>query len=84
MGIWLALLSAAIFGLVTVSDKRLISVNMPDLSSFYMIIVFSLYGHTVLAISVFGIPELLPVWHLVLAGIAGLFLGASLWTMFIG
>ena len=84
MGIWLALLSAAIFGLVTVSDKRLISVNMPDLSSFYMIIVFSLYGHTALAISVFGIPEQLPIGHLLLAGLAGLFWGASLWTMFIG
>ena len=67
MGIWLALLSAAIFGLVTVSDKRLISVNMPDLSSFYTIIVFSLYAHTALAISVFGIPEQLPSGHLLLA-----------------
>ena len=84
MGIWLALLSAAIFGLVTVSDKRLISVNMPDLSSFYTIIVFSLYAHTALAISVFGIPEQLPSGHLLLAGVAGLLWGASLWTMFIG
>ena len=84
MGIWLALLSAAIFGLVTVSDKRLISVNMPNISSFYMIIVFSLYGHTVLAIGVFGIPELLSAWHILLAGVAGLFWGASLWAMFIG
>ncbi len=84
MGIWLALLSAAIFGLVTVSDKRLISVNMPNLSSFYVIIVLSLYGHTALAICVFGIPEILPLWHLLLAGVAGLFWGASLWTMFMG
>ena len=84
MGIWLALLSAAIFGLVTVSDKRLISVNMPNLSSFYMIIVFSLYGHTVLALSIFGIPQQLPLGHLFLAGAAGLLWGASLWTMFIG
>ena len=84
MGIWLALLSASIFGLVTVSDKRLISVNMPDLSSFYMIIVFSLYGHTVLAIGMFGIPELMPLGHFLMAGLAGLFWGASLCTMFIG
>jgi len=56
MAIWLALLSAAIFGLVTVADKRLIAVNMPDLSSFYLIIVISLYGHTGLALAVFGIP----------------------------
>ena len=84
MGIWLALLSAAIFGLVTASDKRLISVNMPNLSSFYMIIVVSLYGHTGLAIGVFGIPTALPIGHLLLAGVAGLFWGASLWTMFIG
>ena len=84
MGIWLALLSAAIFGLVTVSDKRLISVNMPNLSSFYTIIVISLYGHTALAISIFRIPELLPIWHLLLAGVSGLFWGASLWSMFIG
>ena len=84
MGIWLALLSAAIFGLVTVSDKRLISVNMPNISSFYMIIVFSLYGHTLLAICVFGIPDLLFTWHILFAGVAGVFWGASLWAMFIG
>ena len=84
MGIWLALLSAAIFGLVTVTDKRLISVNMPNISSFYFIIVITLYVHTGLAIIVFGIPDQLPLTHLLLAGIAGLFWGASLWTMFIG
>ena len=84
MGIWLALLSAAIFGLVTVTDKRLISVNMPNISSFYFIIVITLYAHTGLAIIVFGIPDQLPLTHLLLAGIAGLFWGASLWTMFIG
>ena len=84
MGIWLALLSAAVFGLVTVTDKRLISVNMPNISSFYFIIVITLYVHTGLAIIVFGIPDQLPLTHLLLAGIAGLFWGASLWTMFIG
>jgi len=73
MAIWLALLSAAIFGLVTVADKRLIAVNMPDLSSFYLIIVISLYGHAGLALAVFGIPEQLPLGHLLLAGLAGLF-----------
>ena len=83
MGIWLALLSAAVLGLVTVADKRLISVNMPDLSSFYLIIVITLYGHTGLAIVVFGIPDQLPLVHLLLAAIAGLCWGASLWTMFI-
>ena len=66
------------------SDKRLISVNMPDLSSFYLIIVLSLFGHTWLAIGVFGVPDQLPLGHLLLAGIAGLFWGAALWTMFIG
>ena len=65
------------------SDKRLISVNMPNLSSFYLIIVITLYVHTGLAIIVFGIPNQLPVTHLLLAGIAGLFWGASLSTMFI-
>ena len=84
MGIWLALLSAAVFGLVTVTDKRLISVNMPTISSFYLIIVITLYVHTGLAVIVFGIPDQLPVTHLLLAGIAGVFWGASLWTMFIG
>ena len=83
MGIWLALLSAAVLGLVTVADKRLISVNMPDLSSFYLIIVITLYGHTGLAIVVFGVPDQLPLVHLLLAAIAGLCWGASLWTMFI-
>ena len=80
----MALLSAAVLGLVTVTDKRLISVNMPNLSSFYLIIVITLYGHTGLAIVVFGIPGQLPLAYLLLAGIAGLFWGASLWTMFIG
>jgi drug/metabolite transporter (DMT)-like permease len=49
-----------------------------------MIIVVSLYGHTGFAIGVFGIPTALPIGHLLLAGVAGLFWGASLWTMFIG
>ena len=80
----MALLSAAIFGFVTVADKRLISVNMPVLSSFYLIIVISLFGHTGIAIAVFGIPDQLPFRHLLLAGVAGLFWGAALWTMFIG
>ena len=84
MGIWLALLSAAVFGLVTVTDKRLISVNMPNISSFYLIIALTLYVHTGLAIFMFGIPDGLPITHLLLAGIAGIFWGASLWTMFIG
>ena len=84
MGIWLALLSAAVFGLVTVTDKRLISVNMPNISSFYLIIAITLYVHTGLAVIVFGIPDQLPVTHLLMAGIAGVFWGASLWTMFIG
>ena len=84
MGIWLALLSAAVFGLVTVTDKRLISVNMPNISSFYLVIVITLYVHTGLAVIVFGIPDQLPVTHLLMAGIAGVFWGASLWTMFIG
>ena len=84
MGIWLALLSAAVFGLVTVTDKRLISVNMPNISSFYLIIAITLYVHTGLAVIVFGIPDQLSVTHLLMAGIAGVFWGASLWTMFIG
>ena len=84
MGIWLALLSAAVLRLVTVTDQGLISVNMSNLSSFYLIIVMTLYGHTCLAIVVFGIPDQLPLADLLLAGIAGLFWGASLWTMSIG
>ena len=75
MGIWLALLSAAVFGLVTVTDKRLISVNMPNISSFYLIIAITLYVHTGLAVIVFGIPDQLPVTHLLMAGIAGVFWG---------
>ncbi|GIT13369.1 MAG: hypothetical protein CM1200mP35_01890 [Chloroflexota bacterium] len=55
--IWVALLSASTFGMVTVLDKRLASHNMPSLPAFYMGVVISLISYGTIAFVMTGIPE---------------------------
>jgi drug/metabolite transporter (DMT)-like permease len=82
--IWVALLSAATLGLVTALDKRLVSHNMPSLSSFYMGVGISLFGYGTAVLIIGGVPEEAPLDALVMAGASGLCWGAALALMFLG
>jgi drug/metabolite transporter (DMT)-like permease len=82
--IWVALLSAAVFGIVTVLDKRLVSHNMPSLASFYMGVSISLFSYAVLALVLAGIPENASPDRLLAAGASGLCWGGALAMMFWG
>tara|TARA_Y100000588_G_scaffold235098_1_gene248670 strand:+ start:612 stop:1520 length:909 start_codon:yes stop_codon:yes gene_type:complete len=82
--IWVALLSAGTFGIVTVLDKRLASYNMPSLVAFYMGVMISLVGYATVAIIITGIPQHLPPDRLISAIVSGLCWGGALAMMFWG
>jgi drug/metabolite transporter (DMT)-like permease len=82
--IWVALLSAAILGLVTALDKRLVSHNMPSLSSFYMGVGISLFGYGTAVLIIGGVPEDAPGDALLMAIASGLCWGGALALMFWG
>ena len=82
--IWIALLSAATLGLVTALDKRLVSHNMPSLSSFYMGVGISLFGYATAALVIGGVPDSAPLDRLLMAGASGLCWGGALAMMFWG
>ena len=82
--IWVALLSASIFGLVTVLDKRLASYNMPSLPAFYMGVILSLISYATISLAQTGIPENAPFDRLIAAGASGLCWGGALAMMFWG
>ncbi|KAA1281933.1 MAG: EamA family transporter [SAR202 cluster bacterium] len=81
---WVALLSAGTFGIVTVLDKRLASYNMPSLVAFYMGVMVSLVGYATVAIIITGIPQHLPPDRLISAIVSGLCWGGALAMMFWG
>ena len=82
--IWIALLGAAIFGLVTVFDKRMVDKHIPNLISVYLGVSGSLifYGVLALAVAGFQIGDSLP--HQVAALASGLSWGGALAMMFWG
>ena len=82
--IWIALLSAATFGLVTVLDKRLIDKLMPSLPAFYVSVGIGLVLYAVVVLAVTGIPQGAPWDRLAAAGAAGLCWGGALGLMFWG
>jgi drug/metabolite transporter (DMT)-like permease len=82
--IWVALLSAAIFGLVTVLDKRLISRNMPSLASYYVAVAISLLSYATASLLITGIPENAPVDRVLMAVLSGICWGVALGLMFWG
>ena len=84
MYIWIALLSAATFGLVTVLDKRLIDKLMPSLPAFYVSVGIGLVLYAVVVLAVTGIPQGAPWDRLAAAGAAGLCWGGALGLMFWG
>jgi len=82
--IWIALASAATFGMVTVLDKRLVSNNMPSLAAFYMGTLISLVGYATVVLALTGIPENAATDRLMAAGASGLCWGGALGMMFWG
>ena len=82
--IWVALLSAATFGLVTVLDKRLIDKLMPSLPAFYVSVGMGLVSYAVAVLAVTGIPQGASWDRLAAAGAAGLCWGGALGMMFWG
>ena len=82
--IWVALASAATFGMVTVLDKRLVSNNMPSLAAFYMGTLISLVGYATVVLALTGIPENAATDRLMAAGASGLCWGGALGMMFWG
>jgi len=82
--IWVALLSAGIFGMVTVLDKRLASHDMPSLPAFYMGVMISLLSYATISLFLTGIPENASSARLIAAGVSGLCWGGALGMMFWG
>ena len=82
--IWVALLSAGIFGMVTVLDKRLASYDMPSLPAFYMGVMIALFSYATISLVLTGIPEDAPLGRLIATGVSGLCWGGALGLMFWG
>ena len=82
--IWVALLSAAILGMVTVLDKRLASYDLPSLPAFYMGTLIALLIYATAALALAGIPDNISVNHLSAAVFSGLCWGGALAMMFLG
>lgn len=82
--VWIALVSTATFGLVTVLDKRLIDRHMPSLAAFYVSVGAGLILYALVVLALTGIPQGAPWDHLAAAGAAGLCWGAALGLMFWG
>ena len=82
--VWVALLSAGIFGMVTVLDKRLASYDMPSLPAFYMGVIISLLSYATISLVLTGLPENAHIGRLIAAAISGLCWGGALGMMFWG
>jgi drug/metabolite transporter (DMT)-like permease len=84
--VWLllALLSSAIYGIVAVTDKRLIDRYMPNLSSYYLWIGIAVFIYGIVFLLAEGIPNNAPASHLLVAGLSGLFWGGAMVMMFWG
>ncbi len=80
----LGLMGAATFAVVSVLDKRLISVSLPSLSSYYLWTGTGrfLWGALLPIVAGFGINDY--GWHLAAAIVAGLIWGAALALMALG
>jgi drug/metabolite transporter (DMT)-like permease len=84
--VWLllALLSSAIYGIVAVTDKRLLDRYIPSLSSYYLWIGMAVFIYGIVFLLAGGIPEHAPASHLLIAGLSGLFWGGAMVMMFWG
>ena len=82
--ILLALLSAALFGLVNALEKRLIDHHLPNQGVYYALISFSLVIPAVIVVLVTGIPDDTPTRSLVFATLAGFSWGVGLAMVFWG
>lgn len=82
--IWISLLSAGTFGMVTVLDKRLASNNLPTLAALYMGTLISLVGFATVVLVITGIPANMGMDRMAAAVAAGLCWGGALAMMFLG
>ena len=82
--IFLALLSAATFGVVTAVDKRLIDKHLPSLASFYAAVCITLIISAAVVLVATGGPESAPTENLIVAAVSGLCWSAGLAMTFWG
>ena len=78
-----ALLSAALFGLVSVVDKRLLTWHMPSVSSYYLWLAISLAFFAVVVLLASGLPAGVEAIQIVAAYGAGLSWGVGLVLLFL-
>ena len=84
MWVILALSSSALFGVVTVIDKRLLDHHLPGVSVLYLwiSIVLACYCLPIMVFS--GVPEHNSIKYLLIALASGISIGIGLATMFVG
>ena len=82
--ILLALFSAALFGVVTALEKRLIDHHLPNLGVYYASIAFSLLIPAVLVVVATGVPEETSTRSLIMATLSGAAWGVGLAMVFWG
>jgi len=82
--ILLALFSAALFGVVTALEKRLIDHHLPNLGVYYASITFSLLIPAVLVVVATGVPEETSTRSLIMATLSGAAWGVGLAMVFWG
>jgi drug/metabolite transporter (DMT)-like permease len=80
----LALSSAALFGVVTALEKRLIDHHLPNLGVYYASIAFSLLIPAALVFLATGVPEEATAYSLVMAALSGAAWGVGLAMVFWG
>lgn len=84
MWIFLALTNAALFGIVSVVDKRLLDRHLPSVPVLYLWISLVLVFYSAIALALTGIPWDAPPDLLLVALISGLSTGIGLALMFLG
>ena len=84
MWVIVALCSSALFGVVTIIDKRLLDHHLPGVSVLYLWIALVLTGYCLPIILFAGLPRHVPTESLMMAFASGIFIGIGLAAMFIG
>lgn len=80
----LALFSAALFGIITALEKRLIDHHLPNLRVYYASISFSLFIPAVIVFLATGVPDQTSTYNLVMATLSGSVWGVGLALVFWG
>jgi|TARA_B100001971_G_scaffold86380_1_gene79851 drug/metabolite transporter (DMT)-like permease len=80
----LAVFSAALFGLITAIEKRIIDHHLPNLGVYYASIAFSLFIPAVIVFLATGVPDETSTYSLVMATLSGSTWGVGLAMVFWG